>query len=267
MAKKVNLIREGQLVWARGGPWSTCCHGKNKMAANVWRFCMIERSVPFPPLRKGSRCCASTLCSSQWRRYVYATFHLWDKENHCSSQNDGVFRAFRKGVFGEINRRWINFDYGNCEVLDSGVGAWERKKNILRFLLSYLPKLRRKKNVFFATKSDRYNMKNGWKLQILRKNIFGKRQTKYTPSGVQKPIRSRKSRVCDRGLSWNRHRRFLTSFFLGYHGDLRVQLFFRPSAARQAHAFSLRRHAWSPADRGNITPKFPQQTTFGTLFM
>ena len=26
-------------------------------------------------------------------------------------------------------------------------------------------------------------------------------------------------------LSWNRHRRFLTSFFLGYHGDLRVQIF------------------------------------------
>ena len=27
-------------------------------------------------------------------------------------------------------------------------------------------------------------------------------------------------------LSWNRHRRFLTSFFLGYHGDLCVQIFF-----------------------------------------
>ena len=25
-------------------------------------------------------------------------------------------------------------------------------------------------------------------------------------------------------LSWNRHRRFLTSFFLGYQGDLRVQI-------------------------------------------
>ena len=45
-------------------------------------------------------------------------------------------------------------------------------------------------------------------------------------------------------LSW----RFLTSFFLGYHGDLRVQIFLDPSA-RQAHAFSPRRHASSPADR------------------
>ena len=26
-------------------------------------------------------------------------------------------------------------------------------------------------------------------------------------------------------LSWNWHRRFLTSFFLGYHSDLRVQIF------------------------------------------
>ena len=37
--------------------------------------------------------------------------------------------------------------------------------------------------------------------------------------------------------------------FLGYHGDLRVQIFLDPSAARQAHAFSPRRHASSPADR------------------
>ena len=46
-------------------------------------------------------------------------------------------------------------------------------------------------------------------------------------------------------LSWNRHRRFLTSFFLGYHGDL-LRANFRPSAARQACAFSPRRHASSP---------------------
>ena len=26
-------------------------------------------------------------------------------------------------------------------------------------------------------------------------------------------------------ISWNRHRRFLTSFFLGYYGDLHVQIF------------------------------------------
>ena len=34
--------------------------------------------------------------------------------------------------------------------------------------------------------------------------------------------------------------------------------FFRPSAARQAHAFSPRRHAWSPADREDIVdcPRF-----------
>ena len=55
-------------------------------------------------------------------------------------------------------------------------------------------------------------------------------------------------------LSWNRHRRFLTSFFLGYHGDLRVQIFLDPSAARQAHAFSPRRHASSPTDRAGVSP-------------
>ena len=30
---------------------------------------------------------------------------------------------------------------------------------------------------------------------------------------------------CDRGLLWNRHRCFVTAFFLGYHGDLPVQSF------------------------------------------
>ena len=40
-------------------------------------------------------------------------------------------------------------------------------------------------------------------------------------------------------LSWNRHRRFLTSFFLllGYHGDLRVQIFL-DQARRGTRIFS-----------------------------
>ena len=37
--------------------------------------------------------------------YVYATFHLRDKENHRSSCNGGIFRVFRAGGFDEINRR------------------------------------------------------------------------------------------------------------------------------------------------------------------
>ena len=53
-------------------------------------------------------------------------------------------------------------------------------------------------------------------------------------------------------LSWNRHRRFLTSFFLGYHSDLRVQIFLDPSAARHTHFLDPRRHASSPADRGEL---------------
>ena len=73
------------------------------------------------------------------------------------------------------------------------VNVWEeeRKKKTPRFLQSYLPELKRKKNVF----CDRYNMNNMMveKLRILRKNMFGKSQTNYTPSGIQKIFRSRKS--------------------------------------------------------------------------
>ena len=50
------------------------------------------------------------------------------------------------------------------------------------------------------------------------------------------PRRAWSKKICTRRSPW-------------YPGDLRVQFFFRPSAARQACAFSPRRHASSPADR------------------
>ena len=88
----------------------------------------LEYDPTFRPLRKGSRCQAPALCSSQWRICVYGTFHLCHKENHHSSWN-GVFRAYRWGGFDKINRRWRNFDYCNCEGLDIGVGGTKTKDN------------------------------------------------------------------------------------------------------------------------------------------
>ena len=81
------------------------------------------------PLRKGSRCHAPALCVSQWRGWVYATFHLWDKEKHCSSCDCDIFRVFRAVGFDEINRRGRNFNYANCEVLDLSVEGTNKKEN------------------------------------------------------------------------------------------------------------------------------------------
>ena len=39
------------------------------------------------------------------KRMGVCNFHLWDKENHPSSCNGGIFRVFRAGGFDEINRR------------------------------------------------------------------------------------------------------------------------------------------------------------------
>ena len=38
------------------------------------------------------------------KRMGVCNFHLWDKENHRSSCNGGIFRVFRAGGFDEINR-------------------------------------------------------------------------------------------------------------------------------------------------------------------
>ena len=56
-----------------------------------------------------------------------------------------------EGGFVEIYKRWKNFDFGNCEVLGSGLGEKKKKENS-EVLLSFLPELTRKKNVFFCDK-------------------------------------------------------------------------------------------------------------------
>ena len=125
------------------------------------------------PLRKGSRCHAPALCLSQWREWVYATFHLWDKENHRSSCNGGIFRVFRAGGFDEINRRWRNFNYSNREVLDLPVGG-RKKKKTLRYLPSYLPEMTRKKNVFCDKKWPLWHGKWLKKLNFEQKHFWWK---------------------------------------------------------------------------------------------
>ena len=101
-------------------------------------------------------------------------------ENHRSSCNGGIFRAFRAGGFDEINRRWRNFSYANCEVLDLPVGGTNQKENTEVFAV--LPSWNdEKEERFFATKSDCYDMENGWKnLNFVRKHFrwkFNKMRT------------------------------------------------------------------------------------------
>ena len=145
------------------------------------------------PLRKGSRCHAPALCLSQWRGWVYATFHLWDKENHRSSCNGGIFCVFRAGGFDEINRRWRNFNYSNCEVLDFAVGGRNKKENTEVFAV--LPSWNdEKEERFLRQKVTVMTWENGWKIWILSKNIFGESLTKCAPSGHEKTIINRKSR-------------------------------------------------------------------------
>ena len=55
----------------------------------------------------------------------------------------------------------------------------------LGYLPSYLPELRRKKNVL-ASNSDCYNMKNGRRTLNFEEKRFCESLTKYTPSGIEK---------------------------------------------------------------------------------
>ena len=145
------------------------------------------------PLRKGSRCHAPALCVSQWRGWVYATFHWWDKENHPSSCNGGIFRAFRAGGFDEINRRWRNFNYANCEVLDLPVGGTNKKENTEVF--SVLPSWNdENEERFLRQKVTVMTWKMVEKIWILC-NIFGESLTKCAPSRYEKKrLYNRKSR-------------------------------------------------------------------------
>ena len=145
------------------------------------------------PLRKGSRCHAPALCLSQWRGWVYATFHQWDKENHQSSCNGGIFRVFRAGGFDEINRRWRNFNYSNREVLDLPVGGRNKKENTEVFAV--LPSWNdEKEERFLRQKMTVMTWKMVEKIWILGKNIFGESLTKCAPGGHEKTIINRKSR-------------------------------------------------------------------------
>ena len=145
------------------------------------------------PLRKGSRCHAPALCLSQWRGWVYATFHLWDKENHRSSWNGGIFRVFRAGGFDEINRRRRNFNYSNREVLDLPVGGRNKKENTEVFAV--LPSWNdEKEEHFLRHKVTVMTWKMVEKIWNLSKNIFGESLTKCAPGGHEKTIINRKSR-------------------------------------------------------------------------
>ena len=160
------------------------------MAKPKWR--QIQHFA-MSPLRRGSRCHAPVLCLSQWRGWVYATFHLWDKENHRSSCNGGIFRVFRVGGFDEINRRWRNFNYANCEVLDLPIGGTTKKENTE--VLAVLPSWNDEKEERLSRqKVTVMTWKMVEKIWNLSKNIFGESLTKCAPSGHEKTIINRKSR-------------------------------------------------------------------------
>ena len=102
------------------------------MAKPKWRQILLSLAA-FSNVASKEGKQMSCACSvfSQWRGWVirYAIFHLWDKENYRLSCKGGIFRAFRAGGFDEINRRWRNFNYANCEVLDLPVGGTNKKEN------------------------------------------------------------------------------------------------------------------------------------------
>ena len=164
------------------------------MAKPKWRQILLSLTL-FSNVtsKKGSRCHAPALCLSQWRGWVYATFHLWDKENHRSSCNGGIFRVFRAGGFDENNRRWRNFNYSNREVLDLPAGGRNKKENTEVFAV--LPSWNdEKEERFLRQKVTVMTWKMVEKIWILSKNIFGESLTKCAPSGHEKTIINRKSR-------------------------------------------------------------------------
>ena len=127
------------------------------------------------------------------KRMGVCNFHLWDKENHPSSCNGGIFRVFRLGGFDEINRRWRNFNYSNREVLDLPVGGRNKKENTEVFAV--LPSWNdEKEERFLRQKVTVMTWKMVEKIWILSKNIFGESLTKCAPSGHEKTIINRKSR-------------------------------------------------------------------------
>ena len=139
------------------------------------------------PLRKGSLCHSPALYLSKWRGWVHATFHLWDKENHRSSCNGGIFRVFCAGGFDEINRRWRNFNYANCEVLDLPAEGRNKKENTEVFAV--LPSWNDEKEEWFLRKKVTVRTwKMVEKIWILTKNIFGESLTKCAPGGHEKTI-------------------------------------------------------------------------------
>ena len=146
-------MREDQRFRARDGLPPTCCHGKPK-----WRQILLSLTL-FSNVTSKEGKPMSWVMRLLWihpseEDGVYATFHLWDKENHRSSCNGGIFRVFRAGGFDEINRRWRNFNYSNREVLDLPVGGRNKKENteVFAVLPSWNDGERR---TFFASKSDR----------------------------------------------------------------------------------------------------------------
>ena len=165
-------------------------HTPVAMAKPKWR--QIQR-LAMSPLRKGSRYHAPALCLSQRRGWVYATFHLWDKENHRSSCNGGILRVFRAGGFDDINRRWRNFNYANCEVLDLPVGGTTQKENTEVFAV--LPSWNDEKEERFSRqKVTVTTWKMVDKIWILSKNIFGESLTNAHLVVMKKTIKNRKSR-------------------------------------------------------------------------
>ena len=194
------MTREnGERTWPHSK--RSTCLGQRRAAVyllprqkqNGGQHMTIQYDPTFPPLRKGRRCQAPALCSSQWRRCVYGTFHLCDKENHHSSWNGGtgVFRASRWGGWWN-QQRTKEFRLLQLWKFRWWCGRSKEKRKFWGFY--HLTFLNWGERTCLRQKVTVVTRKMVEKLRILRKNIFGKSLTKYAPSGVQNTIRNRKSR-------------------------------------------------------------------------
>ena len=106
IAANVDQMRKDQHFRAHGGLPPTGCHGKTKMAGKFMTIQLSPTAFSNAASMEGKpMSCASSVFISVKRMGVCNFFHLCDKENHCSSCNGGIFRAFSGGGFDEINRR------------------------------------------------------------------------------------------------------------------------------------------------------------------
>ena len=182
-------MRKDEHFRACGGLLPTCCHGKIKVSAKLWRFGLVPQSLALPPLRKGSQCHAPALCTFQWRGLGTQLFTFVIRQIVVRLVMVVLF-AISVGWFWWNQQKMKEFNYSNCEVLDRPMGGTNKNKNTEVFTV--LPSWSDEKEEHFTTKNDRHEE---WlKILNLSKNIFGKSLTVCAPSDHEKATTKRKFR-------------------------------------------------------------------------